>query len=228
MTNDVATPNAGIVARKSGRLRFSLRALLFVTAFVVVVASHTYTSWQLREVRQENILLRQEIDRFPVEDESKLHVAAITSPDPLTWRWRVYVPRGRKFVLRTEHKNLPVDGLPTPLGWVGDELAAGELIVTVTAHKERNGRWSLLTMAPQQRSRFFIPAANATWLDTADVGVRQEGRDGIKMVPMGEIAVLLRARKSKHLAGGAVTVDTQPTDGVMIWIEEQATKKPTE
>jgi hypothetical protein len=46
------------------------------------------------------------------------------------------------------------------------------------------------------------------------------GMDGVKAIPRGEVAVLLRARKSKRVAGG-LTVDMNPTEGVMVWVEEQ-------
>jgi hypothetical protein len=128
-------------------------------------------------------------------------------------------------VLRTEHKNLPESGPPTPLGWVGDELPSGELVVTVMAHQERDGRWSIITMAPRRRSTFTVPAGNSKWLDEMDFGTRQEGQTGIRSFPQGETAVLLRARKSKRVDRG-VTVDMQPTDGLMVWIEEQKQKGP--
>ncbi|MEX2138419.1 MAG: hypothetical protein WD894_04115 [Pirellulales bacterium] len=228
MTNDGIEASHPDLRATRRRFRFSIRALLLAIAFGALVISHVYTSQQLQETRQENLLLRQELDRFQVEDEQKLHVAALTSPDRLTWRWRLFVPEGRQFVLRTEHKNLPESGLPTPLGWVGDDLPAGELIVTVMAHKKRSGDWSIITMAPRRRSTFTVPVANSRWLDEMDYTSRQEGQSGVVSYQPGETAMLLRARKSKQLGAGRVTVDMQPTDGLMVWIEERPQKKLTE
>jgi len=152
-------------------------------AVVALAVSHSITSLRLRTVSQENVLLRQEVNRFPLEDESLLHVAALQSADNLTWRWRLHVPQNGKFVLRTENANLPESGLPTKLGYVGDELPKGEVYVTVIVEKDRDQRWGVVTLipAPRVKSRRFIPASNSTWLEQrSSFGVRQLGMDGIK------------------------------------------------
>ena len=208
--------------RGASMFRFSLRGLLLATAVIALAVSHFMTTLRLRTVMGENALLRQEVNRFPLEDESLLHVAALQSPDQLTWRWRLHVPEGGKFVLRTAHANLPRRGLPTKFGGTGDELTKGELLVTVSVHKDRD-QWTIVTSipAPQVKSRYFIPDANAVWIEQrASIGTRQMGLDGIKAIPRGEVAELLRVRKSK-IVGNGVTVDMNPTDGVMVWIEEQ-------
>ena len=203
--------------------RFSLREMVLLVAVVALAVSHSMTSLRLRTVSEENRLLRQEVNRFPLDDESLLHVAALQSTDNLTWRWRLHVPESGTFVLRTENANLPESGLPTKLGYVGDELPKGDVYVTVTVQKDRDQRWTVVTLipAPKMKSRFFIPQSNASWLEQrASFGVRQMGMDGIKSIPRGEVGVLLRVRKSKIVANG-VTVDMNPTDGVMVWIEEK-------
>lgn len=89
--------------------------------------------------------------------------------------------------------------------------------------KDRDQRWTVVTLvpAPKVKSRFFIPESSSTWIEQrASFGVRQIGMDGIKAIPRGEVAVLLRVRKSKIVTNG-VTVDMNPTDGVMAWIEER-------
>src|SRR5437773_1739456 len=116
--------------------RFSLRELILLMAVIALAVSHSITSMRLRTVSDENRLLRQEVNRFPLEDESLLHVAALQSTDNLTWRWRLHVPQNGKFVLRTEDANLPESGLPTKLGYVGDELPKDDVYVTVTVQKD--------------------------------------------------------------------------------------------
>jgi hypothetical protein len=153
--------------------RFSLRTLLLVFALVALVASHVYTSMRLRDALQENRLLHQELDRFPVDDVQRLYAGAVTSLDKFTWRWRVYLPEGRRFVLRTANSQIPESGLATPPGWVGDELPNGELIVTVAAHKDQAGKWWIVTMMPVERSRFPVAANEATWLNTGQYSSRQ-------------------------------------------------------
>src|SRR5262245_39937466 len=115
--------------------RFSLRELVLLMAVVALAVSNSITSVKLKTVWEENRLLRQEVNRFPLQDESLLHVAALQSTDNLTWRWRLHVPENGKFVLRTENANLPERGLPTKLGYVGDELPKGDVYLTVTVQK---------------------------------------------------------------------------------------------
>jgi hypothetical protein len=208
------------IKRSSRWWQISLRRLLLGCVLVVLGASHLYTSYSLQRAREENRLLRLEIGRFPVEDASRLHIAALDTVDRLTWRWKVFVPSNGKYVLRTEVVNLPESGLPTPLGQIGTELPAGEFILTVTANQERDGEWMIVTMVPHPHTRVRIPATNATWLNKIDIGVSQLGRDGVTMIAPEDAPVLLRARKSKAVPGG-VTVDMKPTDGVMVWIEQR-------
>jgi len=208
---------------RANTFRFSLRGLVLLTAIVALAVSHFIASARLKTVSEENRLLRQEVNRYPLQDESLLHVAALQSTDNLAWRWRLHVPANGRFVLRTEFANLPESGLPTKLGYVGDELPKGDVFVTVSVEKDRDQRWTVVTLvpSPKVKSRFFIPASNSTWIEQrASFGVRQMGMDGVKAIPRGEVAVLLRARKSKIVANG-VTVDMNPTDGVMVWVEDQ-------
>ena len=155
--------------------QISLRRLLLGSTIVVLVASHVYTSYSLQKVREVNRLLRLEMDRFPVEDARRLHIAALDTVDRLTCAWKVFVPSDGKYVFRTEVANLPESGLPTPLGQIGAELPAGDFILTVTANQEHDGEWMIVTMLPHPHTRIRIPAANATWLNKIDIGVSQLG-----------------------------------------------------
>jgi len=217
MSNESENP------QRASIFRFSLRELVLLMAVAALVVSHSIVSVRLRTVSAENQLLRQEVNRLPLQNESLLHVAALQSTDSLTWRWRLHVPEDGKFVLRTENANLPESGLPTKLGQVGDKLPKGDVYVAVTVEKSRDQRWAVVTLipVPKIKSRFFIPEANSTWIEQRpSFGVRQMGLEGTKAIPRGEVAELLRVRKSKIVAKG-VTVDMNPTDGVMVWIEEQ-------
>jgi hypothetical protein len=75
-------------------------------------------------------------------------------------------------------------------------------------------------MAPRERKRKLIPAADSAWLDKMEFFSRQEGTSGIRAFSAGEIVMLLRARKSKKV-DDFNEVDMQPTDGLMVWIEER-------
>jgi len=199
---------------------FSLKSFLIALTIVALVSSHVYTSIQLKEANDENRLLHQELDRFPVNDSSRLHVGAVTSLNPFTWRWRLYVPKNRRFILRTANSQIPESGFATPLGWVGDELPAGELIVTIAAHKDAGGKWSIVTMVPNERSRFPVAPNETAWLNSGYYGWRQTGRDGVVAFDSDQPVLLLRARES-IVANGRHSVNMKPTNGVMVWIEEQ-------
>jgi len=84
------------------RPRFSLSTLLLVTT----IAALGVAVWQLgREVvpmREEVRRLRDEVGDLFVEDESKLCAIRVRTDDDLTWKWRVWIPPGRGYRLRTD------------------------------------------------------------------------------------------------------------------------------
>jgi hypothetical protein len=58
------------------------------TAAIGLLVSHFVTSLKLRSVSAENRLLKQELNRFPLEDAALLHLAALQSGERLMWKVR--------------------------------------------------------------------------------------------------------------------------------------------
>ena len=69
------------------------------------------TIWQLwREVgplRAEVRRLRDEVGELIVDDPTKIHAIEVRQKDELTWRWRLWIPAGRTYVLRAVGEDIP-------------------------------------------------------------------------------------------------------------------------
>src|SRR6185437_10151640 len=59
------------------RFRFSLKSLFLVLLFVSLAASNLFTSYQLKQLHEENLALRKETGRLVIKDPAKLNVVAV-------------------------------------------------------------------------------------------------------------------------------------------------------
>jgi hypothetical protein len=213
------------------KVRFSLRGLILATAMLCTVASHVMTSWELRRVRQEARRLRDELGYLTVTDPNEVHAVALAPEAGYAtkhWRWRLHLPADRKFRVCYKFAGLPVEGLPDDNDGFFDDVA-GEMSLAASAVREPTGSWRLVlhydsprNPYPQTRTQTI---ENDGWLaEDASMSWSQAGAKTTESVEPGEPMVLLRLRRSKAVtfAGGGTgqTVEANPTEGLMLWIEE--------
>jgi hypothetical protein len=233
MTSPVAQETNQDAPRARRRIRFSLRGLLVGTALLCAVVSHVLTSVALRQSRQEARLLRDELGYLTISDPDMLHAIALAPEEGYAskrWRWRLHFPPGRKFRVCYKFTEIPDEGIS------GDEYeffsndVGGESTLSASAVRDPSGGWKLVlnheapgSLQPQARWQVIT---NDSWLtDDASMSWDQAGAETTESVDAGEPLVLLRMRRTKSInVGGTtgITVDSDPTDGVMIWIEEAA------
>jgi hypothetical protein len=195
------------------------------------VVSHVLTSLQLRELRKEARGLRDELGYLTITDRDKLHAIALAPEEGYAskrWRWRLHFPEGRPFRVCYKFTDLPVEGIPDD-GYEFFSDVSGELTFSAAAVREPTGGWRLVLHyqapgAPYPETRTQIIPSDSWLAEDASMSWDQAGAQTTESVDEGEPMVLLRLRRSKTVnVGGAagVTVETEPTDGVMIWIEEE-------
>jgi hypothetical protein len=72
--------------------RFSLLTLTLLTA-IVALAMTVRSLWrEVGPLREQVRHLEVELGHLDVTDAERPHVIAVRTDDPLTWRWRVYLP----------------------------------------------------------------------------------------------------------------------------------------
>lgn len=77
--------------------QFSLAKGLFITAFIAAIAANVVTTQRLRKVTAERDRLRQELGALTIDNPSQIAVIRVPGGEPLTWRYRVYVPAGKRY-----------------------------------------------------------------------------------------------------------------------------------
>jgi hypothetical protein len=105
----------------SRRPRFTLRVLFFVVALVALVVSliNTYRIAQRnRLLEAENQRLRNEVGELSVEDESQFHAIQVATDNELEWAWRIWIPEGRSYRLRSIGGQIPKEGFPQSGGTI--------------------------------------------------------------------------------------------------------------
>ena len=96
--------------------------------------------------------------------------------------------------------------------------------MNASAVRDQQGVWKLV-LDCDNGPNITMPLHDATWLeDDTSVTISQAGKRGTESVDPGKPLVLLRLRRSKkvEVAGKVIgqTVEMNPTDGMMLWIEE--------
>jgi hypothetical protein len=210
------------------RIRFSIIGLLVLTLILALAASNVVSYRRLREVEPALEKLRNEVGELTVSDPRLVHAITIPSFEDSTYRWRLHLPGGRNFTLHAAAGQIPEDGLPE--GGSANTLVSHtyaprtgdtEILQTVAVNRNQQRRWQLTIDDGNSSSTAPLPENLKPWLERASGRTwNVAGREKTVSEPKGKPLHLFRLRKAKELPGGAVTVDMQPTDGILVWIEE--------
>jgi hypothetical protein len=76
-----------------------------------------------------------------VEDPAKLHAIQVDTRDELQWKWRVWIPAGRVYVIRSTGDSVPKEGYPPEGGsiWIREP---GEYVIDYHIDRDRrDGKW---------------------------------------------------------------------------------------
>jgi hypothetical protein len=175
------------------------------------------TIWQLwREVgplRAEVRRLRDEVGELAIDDPTKIHAIQVRQPDELTWKWRLWIPEGRGYVLRSFGGDIPKEGFPKSGGSMWFDTP-GEMWVEFRIAKDaRSGQWRG-TMSTRNGS---VGGGNQEWVDWS----RRAGTGGgvgntTKVFEPDDTVVLTRQRFGQVDSSDKIP---DPSPGFMIWLE---------
>ena len=147
-------------------------------------------AWQARSeydaARGEHQRLTAKVGRLPIEDESKAHVTALDTDDPLDFSWIVYLPA--KFKAKWE--SVVLHGRSSTTN--GGHSEAQTEIVRVRFRK-MDGQWHVW--------RKFINSSGTHSINNIQFGelldqsesldIKQLGRDGVVTIEPDEVVTLL-------------------------------------
>ena len=195
-----------------------LTLLLLLTIFAMGIALWQANS-ELIPMREEVQALRDETGQLTISDVEQIHAIQMATDYPLAWRWRVYIPEGRKVRLAHETHQISKEELPEANG---HEIAGpGEFVVTVTLDKQPDGKWrSSLSCDGVTTYRLFPEDANR-WLTEGGSGSQfEQVFRTVSVERSGEPFVLLRKRVFYNR--GQIPPSNEPalTDGLLVWLSE--------
>lgn len=208
---------------------FTIATLLLATTLVAAAISHVNTSRELARVKSELTTLRNELAVLDVTDDSQIHAIALPTYGPMQWRWRIQLPDKGKYRLRYSFSQIPESGLPPTstsnnhafLATSAKPLQGPEpFVFSLGIFKDANGKWQVKTDVPGSGNTRPIKNPPA-WLDAGTFvnwSTNVLGKNKTVTAESTDELLLLSYRKGKLVPGG-VTVDMQPTDGMMFWIE---------
>jgi hypothetical protein len=212
-------------------LRFRLGTMLLVLGLALVTVSHVYTSVKLRQANESVKQLREEVGYLDIEDPTKVHVLALETTEPDTWRWRVYIPKGNTYAWRLASENLPRTGLPDggTSGISNENYSArdNEMLVTAALHQRPHGIGELVVTSRISGSRdqmsdatHRIAADSFAWRETTPGQERDVlgERTTAILDPAGPI-VLLKVRALEKQSDSSFQPSTKPMPGIAVWLE---------
>lgn len=94
------------------RPRFSLLTLVLVTTIVALAVSVGLLYREVGPLRIEVKRLRAEVGELDVRDKSKIHAIQVPSGSKLEWKWRIWIPEGITYSLRSSGGDIPKEGFP--------------------------------------------------------------------------------------------------------------------
>src|SRR5688500_10564334 len=97
---------------KLRRPRFSLLALIGLTTTIAMGIAIWLLYAEIVPLREENRRLRDELGELFVEDDTKVHAIAVRSTEDLVWKWRIWIPEGRRYNIHATGEQIPAKGFP--------------------------------------------------------------------------------------------------------------------
>lgn len=97
---------------RDAKIQISLLSLLLATALVGLSIVHWQLARKADGLESTISQLRNELGYLNVEDPSKVYVRQVESTEPLTWKYRVYLPSDTKFRLHRVEGRGPKGAAP--------------------------------------------------------------------------------------------------------------------
>jgi len=207
--------------------KFSLKSLMAIFVILTLAISLAVTRYELTETSRQIEQYHRDMRHLSIADGDAINAISIPGFGLNNWRWRIHLPENKRFELCWKFDRIPVDGRPES-GHMGSTfpLPTGESILSASLI-ERDGEWQVAIYSEvdgesSHQTVVDIPSKNAEWLNKAVSKTKSKaGTFHTEEGPPDRPYVLLFYRSSNppHSLGPR-GVHLEPTDGVLIWIQE--------
>jgi hypothetical protein len=198
------------------RPRYTLRVLLAAVA-VIALAATWVNMYRLAERNRllvaENRRLRDEVGELSIDDESQFHAIEVAADSELEWVWRIWIPAGSSYRLRSSGGQIPKVGFPHE-GGTTMLRDPGEHRVRYRIARDPSGdRWRG-TLSTRTGS---VGGDDHPWVEWKG---RTSTSDGVgastQFFPPDERVLLIRHRVSQATSSDKIE---DPSAGFLIWLE---------
>ncbi|MGB7345463.1 MAG: hypothetical protein WBD20_14710 [Pirellulaceae bacterium] len=153
--------------------QLSLRELLLVIAVVALAAGYFLSARRLQTAETELEKLRTEFGYLEPSEPNQVAAVRVPSDQPLTYRFRVRVPKTNRY--RVTYSSIWEQGESGPTWFAAAPVAAGESLIIVRVMKDpRDDLWKITAIVqsdsgtirvgsvlPEEHSRVFRRSADA-------------------------------------------------------------------
>jgi hypothetical protein len=222
-----------VVPKDRRKFQFSIRSMLLFTLIVALVITSVHMYRRMSEVEQELVKLRTLAGYMKIEDETLFQALALQCEEPLTWKWRVFMPKGSKYSWHLNSGDFPESGVLN--GGVSSveqtpRPAGVESIITVSIRKDpepKNKRWdfvlssrstegdkkeSMTTSIPDVVMDKILQSGCSETYSVGDLKPETSKR--------GELIILLKRRIGEQSSPNSWTTSSKPQPGFAVWLNE--------
>ena len=225
-----------LVPNDRKRFQFSIRSLLFFTLIAALVTTSLLMYRRMSKAERELITLRNEAGYLKIEDEKLFQAIALDCPEPLTWKWRVFMPKGSKYSWNLASGDIPESSIPKNgfcLVSSFEQLPRTkgvEALIMVSIRKNpdpNNKRWDFT---------LFCRSTERDEKSSLATSISDELMDNILQAhcsethafgdlkpetsKRGETIILLKRRIGEQSSPNSWTTSTKPQSGFIIWLKE--------
>lgn len=215
------------------KFQFSLRSLLLLTLIAVQAVASLLMYRRMSDAERELVKLRNEAGYLKVEDETLFQAIVIPCEEPLTWKWRAYLPKGSKYSWHLNSGMIPAMGVLSG-GASSPEMLprtqGEEAVITVSIRKDpepKNKRWlfnltyrsadgrekkNIGTSIPDQIMDQILQAQMTNTECFAELKAETRKR--------GESIILVKRRIGEQISGTSWANSSKPQPGFAVWLEE--------
>jgi hypothetical protein len=210
--------------------RFRLSTLFILAVLAALLVAQITSTLRVRRVEAhnqalaaENKALRAEAGHLTIADRSKVAVIAVPEIDELTWRWKVWLPKGT-WTMHAATEGISTTGLARSSCTLP---SSGDTTVNVAAsvRKSASGDWQRIVSFGGAEVRSSLSGDHALVASMRSTQLTSAGRAMEDVFDPKDPVVLLRLRAFKNVETSPGTwtsppPSTAPADGFMVWFEK--------
>jgi hypothetical protein len=202
------------------RWQISLGMLLCVITIIGLSISQILYMLKYQKLKRDYDTIRTDFAVLDVQDRNLIHAIALPVFEPNTYRFRVYVPSGKKYQLRYRTKDIPSKGFPTGSDGAMLGPVSGDDNIFEVRCKQDGEKIYLYYGSYSARYDILKPPVNEILSISLTDGVSS---NKTTIQESGKPLLLVKRRdlyRDPNAAPVGLSPDTSTEHGIMIWIEE--------